>query len=141
MNGGEGTDSMCGGTQTTGDTLNDGDTFTSSADQLWGAEISGDSLTCGSNSTQTDGNFTTFGTDTDTDAPSTEACDGEDNDGDGAVDEDWPDADSDGIADCLQCTVAHQRTSLPYEACAQRRLRLESIGLELLHNGCSTTGL
>ncbi len=33
--------------------------------------------------------------------PPTEACNGEDDDGDGAVDEDFPDTDADGTADCV----------------------------------------
>jgi hypothetical protein len=33
--------------------------------------------------------------------PAVEACDGKDNDGDGRVDEDFPDTDADGTADCV----------------------------------------
>jgi len=33
--------------------------------------------------------------------PPTEECDGEDNDGDGLIDEDFPDTDGDGTADCV----------------------------------------
>ncbi len=46
-------------------------------------------------------------TDTDTTPPPPEACNGLDDDGDGAVDEDFPDVDGDGAADCVDdaCTV------------------------------------
>jgi hypothetical protein len=36
------------------------------------------------------------------DLPPEEECDGEDNDGDGLIDEDFPDTDGDGIADCME---------------------------------------
>lgn len=39
--------------------------------------------------------------DSDTAAPVEEACNGVDDDGDGLVDEDWPDTDGDGFADCV----------------------------------------
>lgn len=42
--------------------------------------------------------------DTDTDPPPVEECNGVDDDGDGLVDEDFPDSDLDGLADCMEQT-------------------------------------
>lgn len=44
---------------------------------------------------------------TETGIPAEERCDGWDNDGDGVVDEDYPDFDGDGVADCVDdgCTL------------------------------------
>lgn len=49
----------------------------------------------------------TVPTDTDTTPPPEEVCNGDDDDGDGAVDEDFPDVDADGTADCVDedCAV------------------------------------